>query len=38
MKDYFLGIDIGSVAIGIAVIDEENRPILTSYTFHKGQI
>ena len=38
MKNYFLGIDIGSVAIGIAVINEENHVIQTSYTFHKGQI
>ena len=38
MKNNFLGIDIGSVAIGIAVIDDQNRIIHTSYTFHKGQI
>lgn len=38
MKNNYLGIDIGSVAIGIAVVDENNRIIHTSYTFHKGQI
>jgi len=34
----YLGIDIGSVAIGIAMIDENNRIIHTAYTFHKGKI
>ncbi len=38
IKKNYLGIDIGSVAIGIAMIDENNRIIHTSYTFHKGQI
>jgi len=38
MKNYFLGIDIGSVAVGIAVIDEKNRIIHSSYNFHKGKI
>ena len=38
MKSNFLGIDIGSVAIGIAVIDEQNRIVHSSYAFHKGQI
>ena len=33
-----LGIDIGSVSISLAVIDESNRIIQTAYTFHKGQI
>lgn len=38
MKKNCLGIDIGSVAIGIAMIDGDNRVIHSSYTFHKGQI
>lgn len=38
IKKNCLGIDIGSVAIGIAMIDENNRIIHTSYTFHKGKI
>jgi predicted CoA-substrate-specific enzyme activase len=38
MKNYYLGIDIGSVSIAIAVIDDHDRIIHTSYTFHKGQI
>lgn len=38
MKNNYLGIDIGSVAIGIAVVDENNHIIHTSYTFHKGRI
>ncbi|MFO8055655.1 MAG: hypothetical protein R6U19_10920, partial [Bacteroidales bacterium] len=33
-----MGIDIGSVAIGIALIDEHNRILHTDYTIHKGQI
>ena len=38
MKNYYLGIDIGSVAIGIVVIDDSNLVIFHSYTFHKGKI
>ena len=38
MKNYYLGIDIGSVAIGIAVIDDDNLILHSSYSFHKGQI
>ncbi len=38
MKNHYLGIDIGSVAIGIAVIDDDNLIVQSSYTFHKGQI
>jgi predicted CoA-substrate-specific enzyme activase len=38
MKNNYLGIDIGSVAISIALIDEQDQILLTSYTFHKGQI
>ena len=37
-KKNFLGIDIGSVAIAIAITDEHNRIIHTSYAFHNGQI
>jgi len=33
-----LGIDIGSVSISLAVVDESNRIVQTAYTFHKGQI
>ena len=38
MKNNFLGIDIGSVAVGMALIDEQNRIVHSSYTFHKGRI
>jgi len=38
MKNNYLGIDIGSVAISLALIDEDNRIIHSSYAFHKGQI
>ncbi len=38
MKENYLGIDIGSVAIGIALVDDHNRIIHSSYTFHKGRI
>jgi len=38
IKKNYLGVDIGSVAIGIAMIDEDNRIISNSYTFHKGLI
>jgi activator of 2-hydroxyglutaryl-CoA dehydratase len=38
MKNYCLGIDIGSVTIAIAMMDEHNRIIHTGYSFHKGQI
>ncbi len=33
-----LGIDIGSVSIAAAIIDDNNRIVQTYYTFHKGQI
>ncbi len=33
-----LGIDVGSIAASIAVIDDSNQIVHTSYTFHKGQI
>ncbi|HEY3389026.1 MAG TPA: acyl-CoA dehydratase activase [Prolixibacteraceae bacterium] len=38
MENNYLGIDIGSVAIAVAIIDENGRIVRTSYTFHKGQI
>ena len=38
MKTNILGIDVGSVAISIAVIDKNNKFIQTAYNFHKGQI
>ncbi|MCF8336658.1 MAG: acyl-CoA dehydratase activase [Bacteroidales bacterium] len=38
METNFLGIDIGSVAIGVALVDVHNRIIHTDYTIHKGQI
>ena len=38
MKNYYLGIDIGSVSIALSVIDGDGRIITTSYAFHKGQI
>ena len=38
MRNNYLGIDIGSVAIGIAMVDEDNRIIHSAYAFHKGQI
>ena len=34
----YLGIDIGSVAIGIAVINDNTNLLQSSYVFHKGQI
>jgi activator of 2-hydroxyglutaryl-CoA dehydratase len=37
MKNIYLGIDIGSIAIAVAIIDENNQISFTSYTFHKGR-
>ena len=37
-RKYLLGIDIGSVSVSLAVIDESNHVVQTAYTFHKGQI
>jgi predicted CoA-substrate-specific enzyme activase len=34
----FLGIDIGSVSIAVAVIDENKNLIQSSYVFHKGDV
>ncbi len=38
MKNYYLGIDIGSVAISVALNDDQNRIIHTAYSFHNGGI
>ena len=38
MKNYFLGLDIGSVSISIALIDDKGQIIHTKYDFHKGRI
>ncbi|MBN2215560.1 MAG: hypothetical protein JW723_15100 [Bacteroidales bacterium] len=38
MKKQYLGIDIGSVAIATAIIDESSRIVHTSYAFHKGRL
>ena len=38
MRENFLGIDIGSVSVSIAVTDRHRRIIHTGYTFHKGRI
>jgi predicted CoA-substrate-specific enzyme activase len=34
----YLGIDIGSVSMSVAVLDEHHHVIHTAYVFHKGQI
>ncbi len=38
MKKYYLGIDIGSVTIAAAVLNEQNQIVYTSYIIHKGLI
>ena len=38
MRNHYLGIDIGSVAIAVTVIDEKRQIIHAFYDFHKGQI
>ena len=38
MEKFWLGIDIGSVAIALALTDDKNRIIHTAYTFHNGRI
>ncbi len=38
MKNYFLGLDIGSVSISIAITNDRGHIIHTSYDFHRGQI
>ena len=37
-KANLLGIDVGSVSLSLAVINEENRIVQTAYAFHNGQI
>jgi predicted CoA-substrate-specific enzyme activase len=32
-----LGVDIGSVAVSVAILDENKRILRTAYAFHKGQ-
>ena len=38
MKNYYLGIDIGSVSIAIAQVDDKGDIIRTFYDFHEGSI
>ena len=38
MENLFLGIDIGSVAISAALVNEKNEIVESYYDFHKGQI
>ncbi|HWR75345.1 MAG TPA: acyl-CoA dehydratase activase, partial [Bacteroidales bacterium] len=38
MKKNNLGIDVGSIAVSVALTDEHNRVCHTGYEFHKGQI
>ena len=38
MKNYFLGLDIGSVSISIAITNDRGQIIHTNYDFHRGQI
>lgn len=35
---YVLGIDVGSVAAGIAVVDQDRQIVARGYRFHKGEI
>jgi predicted CoA-substrate-specific enzyme activase len=37
-RNHYLGIDIGSVSISLALLDEGLRIIHTSYAFHNGQL
>ena len=37
-KDSVLGIDIGSVSISLALLNEQKEIIKTDYTFHEGLI
>jgi predicted CoA-substrate-specific enzyme activase len=37
MKPCFLGIDIGSVSVNLALVEESGKVIYHSYTRHKGQ-
>ncbi len=39
MKDeLFVGIDVGSVACSVAVVDRRNQLIMNDYCFHRGSI
>ena len=38
VKTQYLGIDIGSVAIAVALVDENRQILHTSYVFHNGRI
>jgi activator of 2-hydroxyglutaryl-CoA dehydratase len=38
MRKNFLGIDIGSVSVTIAVTDRHDQVLLSGYAFHKGRI
>ncbi|HOY32115.1 MAG TPA: acyl-CoA dehydratase activase [Bacteroidales bacterium] len=38
MRNKFLGIDIGSVAVSMVVLNEQMKAVHTYYAFHKGQI
>jgi predicted CoA-substrate-specific enzyme activase len=38
MRDYILGLDIGSVSVSVAVTDRKGRIIHSGYDFHKGRI
>ena len=35
---HIAGIDIGSVALSLVLVDEEGTVVHASYQFHKGQI
>jgi activator of 2-hydroxyglutaryl-CoA dehydratase len=38
MKNNFLGIDVGSVAVSVVLLDEHHQICHYGYTFHNGQI
>ncbi|HKI87847.1 MAG TPA: acyl-CoA dehydratase activase [Draconibacterium sp.] len=38
MENNYLGIDVGSVSVAVAVIDKNAKILHTSYSFHKGRI
>jgi predicted CoA-substrate-specific enzyme activase len=38
MRENFLGIDVGSVSVAIALIDRHDQVLHTGYAFHKGRI
>lgn len=38
MSSYILGIDIGSVAVSTALINDKKEIVKTGYVFHKGEI